>query len=172
MLSSTWILVKSVKMNIFHVNNRRGALCLSQGRRMGYPAWKRSGDELLCKNISMTTSSNGNIFVRVTGPLCEEFTGPGEVPAQWSVTRSFDVFFDLRLNKRLSKQPWGGWFETPPWLLWRQCNVRQNSIQSLDGRSAAAYMARRDLTRYGHCHKFPMYSNKAKPQTICNLCNC
>ena len=24
--------------------------------------------------------------------------GPGEFPAQWSVTRSFDVFFDLRLN--------------------------------------------------------------------------
>ena len=43
------------------------------------------------------TSSNGNIF-RVTGPLCGEFTGPGEVPTQRLVTRSFDVFFDLRLN--------------------------------------------------------------------------
>ena len=31
------------------------------------------------------------------------------------------VFFDLRLNKRLSKQPWGWWFETPSWSLWRQC---------------------------------------------------
>ena len=38
--------------------------------------------------------------------------GPGELPAQRPVTRSFDVFFDLRLNKRLSKQPWGWWFET------------------------------------------------------------
>ena len=38
------------------------------------------------------------------------------------VTRSFDVFFDLRLNKRLNKQPWGWWFETPSWLLWRHCN--------------------------------------------------
>ena len=28
----------------------------------------------------------------------------GEFPAQRSVTRSFDAFFDLRLNKRLSKQ--------------------------------------------------------------------
>ena len=45
----------------------------------------------------MMTSSNGNIF-RVTGPLCGEFTGPGEFPAQRPVTRSFDVFFDLRLN--------------------------------------------------------------------------
>ena len=48
----------------------------------------------------MMTSSNGNIF-RVTGPLCGEFTGPGEFPTQRPVTRSFDVFFDLRLNKRL-----------------------------------------------------------------------
>ena len=28
------------------------------------------------------------------------------------VTRSFDGFFEQRLNKRLSKQPWGWWFET------------------------------------------------------------
>ena len=70
----------------------------------------------------MMTSSNGNIF-RVTGLLCGEFTGPGEFPTQRPVTRSFDVFFDLRLNKRLSKQPWGWWFETPSWSLWRQCNV-------------------------------------------------
>ena len=39
---------------------------------------------------SMMTSSNGNIF-RVTGHLCGEFTGPGEFPAQWPVTRSLDV---------------------------------------------------------------------------------
>ena len=70
----------------------------------------------------MMTSSNGNIF-RVTDPLCGEFTGPGEFPTQRPVTRSFDVYFDLRLNKRLSKQPWGWWFETPLWSLWRQCNV-------------------------------------------------
>ena len=29
----------------------------------------------------------------------------GEFPEQRPVTRTFDVFFDLRLNKRLSKQP-------------------------------------------------------------------
>ena len=68
------------------------------------------------------TSSNENIF-RVTGHLCGEFTGPGEFPTQRPVTRSFDVLFDLRLNKRLIKQPWGWWFETPSWSLWRQCNV-------------------------------------------------
>ena len=31
----------------------------------------------------------------------------GEFPAQRPVTRSFDVFFDLRPNKRLSKHSWG-----------------------------------------------------------------
>ena len=45
----------------------------------------------------------------------------GVFPAQRPVTRSFGVFFDLRLNKRLSKQSWGWWFEKPPWSLWRQC---------------------------------------------------
>ena len=48
------------------------------------------------------TSSNGNIS-RITGHLCGEFTGPGEFPAQRSVMQSFDVFFDLRLNKRLGE---------------------------------------------------------------------
>ena len=57
------------------------------------------------------TSSNGNIF-RVNGHLCEEFTG--EFPAQRPVSRSSDVFFDLCLNKRLSKQSWGWWTFSPP----------------------------------------------------------
>ena len=33
----------------------------------------------------------------------------GEIPAQKSVTRNFDVFVDLRLDERLSKQSWGWW---------------------------------------------------------------
>ena len=64
----------------------------------------------------MKTSSNGNIF-RVTGHLCGEFSD--EFPAQRAVTRSFDVFFDLRLNKRMSKQSRGWWFETLSCPLWR-----------------------------------------------------
>ena len=84
--------------------------------------------------LVMMTSSNGNIF-RVTGPLCGEFTGPGEFPAQRPVTRNFDVFFDLRPNKRLSTQPWGWWFETPSWSLWHQCNGRDmvTSSQFING---------------------------------------
>ena len=46
----------------------------------------------------------------------------GEFPAQRPVTRSFDVFFDLRLNKRLSKQSRGWWYETLSRPLWRHRN--------------------------------------------------
>ena len=48
---------------------------------------------------------------------------PGEFPAQRPVTRSFGVFFDLRLNKQLRKQSWGWWFDTPSRPLWRHHNA-------------------------------------------------
>ena len=48
---------------------------------------------------------------------------PGEFPAQRPVARSFEVFSDLCLNKRLNKQSWGWWFETPSHPLWRHCNA-------------------------------------------------
>ena len=46
----------------------------------------------------------------------------GEFPSQRPVTRSFDVFFGLRMNKRLSKQSRGWWFGTPSRSFWRHCN--------------------------------------------------
>ena len=46
----------------------------------------------------------------------------GEFAAQRPATRSIDVFFDLCLNKRLSKQWWGWWFETSSRPLWCHCN--------------------------------------------------
>ena len=47
-------------------------------------------------------------------------------PSQRPVTRSFDVFFDLHLNIRLSKQSKCRWFETPLCSLWRHCNGHRN----------------------------------------------
>ena len=53
---------------------------------------------------------------------------PGEFPKQRPVTRSFDVFFDLRLNKLLSKQSWGWWLETLSCPLWRHCNELSTTV--------------------------------------------
>ena len=47
-----------------------------------------------------------------------------EFPAQRPVTRSFDVFFNVRVNKQLSKQSRCRWFETPWRSLWRHYNDR------------------------------------------------
>ena len=52
---------------------------------------------------------------------------PGEFPTQRPVTWSFDVFFDLRLNKQLSKQSWGWWFEMLSCPLW----CHRNGMQTL-----------------------------------------
>ena len=54
----------------------------------------------------------------------------GEFPTQRPVTRSFDVFFDLRLNRGLSKQSWGWWFETPSLSFWRHSNEKMHAWQS------------------------------------------
>ena len=64
---------------------------------------------------------NGNIF-HVTGSFCGEFTGDQWIPLTKAVTQSFDVFFDLRLNKWWSKQFRHRWFETPSHSLWHHCN--------------------------------------------------
>ena len=72
------------------------------------------------KAWSMMTSSNISALLAIcagNSPVT------GEFPAQRPVTRSFDVFFDLRLNGRLTKQSWGWWFETPPRPLWRHSNA-------------------------------------------------
>ena len=45
----------------------------------------------------------------------------GEFPTQRPVPRNFDIFFDLRMYKRLNIR--GRWFETPSCPLWRQSNV-------------------------------------------------
>ena len=68
------------------------------------------------------TSSNGSLSAVLA--IC---TGnspvSGEFPPQKPVTRIFDGFFCyLRLNKPLSKQSGGSWFETPSRSLWRHCN--------------------------------------------------
>ena len=55
-------------------------------------------------------------------PFVRGITGQRWIPLTKAGDAGFDVFFDLRLNKRLSKQSWDWWFETPSRPLWRHCN--------------------------------------------------
>ena len=49
---------------------------------------------------------------------------------QRPVTRRFGAFFDLRLNKRLSKQSRLRWFEATSDPLWRHCNALLHVVHS------------------------------------------
>ena len=64
------------------------------------------------QKLIMMASSNGKIF-RVTGHLFGEFTDNRWIPRTKASVAEIWWFFHLSLNKRLSKQWLGFWFETP-----------------------------------------------------------
>ena len=71
----------------------------------------------------MMTSSSGSFF-RVTGLLFGKFTDHRWIPSakdQWCGALMFSLI--CALNKRLSKQWWGSWFQTPSRRLLRHRNV-------------------------------------------------
>ena len=55
----------------------------------------------------------------------------GEFPSQRPERQSFDGFFYLRLNKRLSKKSWDCWFETPSRSLWHHSNTQYSVLHRL-----------------------------------------
>ena len=71
--------------------------------------------------MDIMTSSNRNILALLAICVGNSLV-TGEFPSQRPVTRSFNVFFHLRLNKPLSKQSWCWWFGTPSRSLWCHCN--------------------------------------------------
>ena len=79
-----------------------------------------------------------------------------EFPLQRPVMQSFDVFFDLHRNKRLSKQLKCGWFEIPLHSLWRHCNAT-NTYQDHPNKMRwfIAVLSIRELpTCLGHCQHY------------------
>ena len=92
----------------------------------------------------MMTSWNGNIF-RVTGPFWRDSIVHRWIPLKMPVTRShmYDVFFDVRLNKWLSKHSRHRGFETPWCSLWRHCNDSVYAYNKL----APHYMSTLDHSR-------------------------
>ena len=91
---------------------------------------------------------------RVTGLCAGKPPVTGEFPSQRLVTRSFDVFFDLCLNKRLSKQSRGWRLETPSSSSWRHCNEIKENINQ----SSASPAYGRGIHRWpaGSPHKVPV----------------
>ena len=81
------------------------------------------------------------------------------------------VSFDLHLNKRLSKQSWCWWVETPSRPLWRHCNVmckRQWSIWTWTCSTSAAPSAKVRAfpsTLQGAQKNSDVYSNVVKLST-------
>ena len=140
----------------FENNNRKSMLCGGNQRWILFPLYRgnqrqwgfsqinssmkgRSAGVFLLVHVMMT-SSNRNIF-RITGPLCGELTGH-----QWNpLTKASDAqlwcFYDLRLNKRLSKRPRRRWFQKPSHSLWRHCNgLHRSWMKCIAFRTSAGMM--------------------------------
>ena len=78
-------------------------------------------------NIEKTTSLSWwlhqmETFSALLAISCREFTGCRWIPFTKASNEEPCCFFDLRLNKRLSKQSRHRWFETPSCSLWRHFN--------------------------------------------------
>ena len=73
------------------------------------------------------------LFLRYWHFVCERNSPvTSEFPSQRPVTQSFGVFFDLRLNKRLSKPSRRRWFGTPSRSLWRHRNGKRHKASQAD----------------------------------------
>ena len=70
------------------------------------------------------------------------------------MTLSFDVFFDLRLNKRLSKQSRRRRFETSSCSLWHHCNGILVFVSAQDRMEIVESRYKANLSQY-HSQKEP-----------------
>ena len=92
---------------------------------------------------------------RVTGLCAGNSPVTGEFPSQRRVTRSFDVFFDLRLNKRLSTQWRRRWFKTPSCPLLVHCNVSWISPGAPFNSNGAPGNIQGNTDSYDVLHQYP-----------------
>ena len=91
------------------------------------------------------------IFFKLESFHCNMMIITGEFPAQKPVMRNFDVYFELRPNKRLSKQSWDWWFETPWHPLWHHCNECIHVVYSDHPKPATFYMGHKFSFWYYRC---------------------
>ena len=132
--------------DLAHVDNRQHTsvdemVCQPPGRP-GYCAGQEIGDG---GHIAILGGKSGTpwwrhqmeTFFALLALCAGNSPVTGEFPSQRAVTGSFDIFFDMRLNKQLSKQSKRRWFETPLRSLWRRCYaLRQHARwQTVCGRN-------------------------------------
>ena len=106
-------------LSIGSVRNRRGAIICPNDYRVHRRIWASTGKK---KKKSLWWRHQMKTFSPLLAICAGNSPVTGEFPTQRPVTRSFDVFFDLRLNKRVNKQSYGWWFETLSCPLWHHCN--------------------------------------------------
>ena len=99
-------------------------------------------------HIPMMTSSNGNIRSPVNSPH----------KGQWRGALMFSLI--CALNKLLSTQSWGWWFETPSRSLWRHCNAMLMWLIYVDKRSPG----HRQITRR---HSRRIYNYNVVKSSVC-----
>ena len=109
----TWF---SQQMHYLHKNHKCTPITRSSDRRRFY-----IGQTLLRRHEGLCCLGSPSYFVPWWRHPMETFSAllaicagnspaSGEFPTQRPVTQSFDVFFNLCLNKRSRKQSWGWWF--------------------------------------------------------------
>ena len=135
-LNQWWNIVTSNLRNKFPWNRKRNSFIFVQENPFENVVWEMASilSRPQCVNYSFISGTSLRVwtiswwrhpletFPALLASCAGNSPVTGEFPTQRPVTQSFDVFFDQRLNKRLSKQLWGWWFETPSRPLWRHCN--------------------------------------------------
>ena len=109
--------ITSLSWNCAEMNWAKSKSKFHIGIPQSYILWRRNG----LRWNGIMTSLNGT-FSELIAICAGNSPVTGEFPTQRLMTRSYVVFFDMRLNKGLSKQSWSWWFDSPSHPLWRHCN--------------------------------------------------
>ena len=110
-ITSLMIVYSSVYSGTYQSDHQSSASLAFVGEFTG-DRWILRGNSPVTGEFSAQRASNaGNVSIWWRHHM--------EIVSQKSVTRGFDVYFRLLLNKRLSKQSRRRWFETPSRSLWR-----------------------------------------------------
>ena len=119
---------------------------------------------------NMMTLSSRIIFALLA--LCEgKPPVTGGFPSQRPVTRGFDVFFDLRLNKRSNKQSRRRWFEPPSRPLWRHCNATTESFTYIMGCIASVIWKFKHII-LARCHMTTLMVSRLDDTILSNSNSC